>query len=87
MTFFGIDVAPLKEQRRVNTGSVVSILSLQAEAQRVHYQQLENETMAKSGIIVCLVDALPGRFGEVGTLVIETAQQGVFTLCHMIVFF
>lgn len=74
-----------KEQRPINTESVVSVLSLQTKAQCVHYQQLENETMTESGIIVFLMDGLLGKFREVETLVIETAQQGFFTLCHMIV--
>lgn len=62
---------------------MVSVLSLQAKAPCVHYQQLENETMTKSGIIVFLMDALLGKFREVETLVIEAAQQGFFTSCHM----
>lgn len=67
----------------MNTERMVSVLSLQANARCVRYQQLENETMTKSGIIVFLMDALWGKFREVETLVIETAQRGFFTSCHM----
>ena len=63
----------------------MSVLSLQAKAQCVHYQRLENETTTKSGIIVFLMDALLGKFREVETLVIEAAQQGFFPSCHMTV--